>query len=96
MIVAALAARETAANLARDGVDVAAVDRWFERQNDQFKVGAFIDMNDDQAWAILYTLAGQEISRDLMERDRNLIRNYIQSKAATERNARGLPDPPER
>lgn len=94
MAVATLTSRELAADLAADGVDVAAIDRWFARQNDRFRVGAFIEMDDAQAWAILDTLKGREVPSDLMEWNRNTIRNYVQAKAIAERYARGLPDPP--
>jgi hypothetical protein len=94
MVVAALVSREMAADLAADGIEVAAIDRWFARQEDRFQVGAFIDMDEAQAWAILDTLKGREVRADLMARNRDTIRTYVQSKAVAERSARGLPDPP--
>lgn len=80
-----------AARLAGAGIDKAALDFWFERQDETFRTRAFYDMAEDEAAAAITTLEDGVVPAGLLEAHAGLIGGYLAMRVLAERIARGLP-----
>jgi hypothetical protein len=77
--------------LSAAGIDHAALDRWFAAQSEEFRTRAFVEMRDDEATAIVETLAPAALSPELFERHSELVGGYLASLVIAIRVERGLP-----
>jgi hypothetical protein len=76
--------------LGAQGIDTAALDRWFARQSVEFRTTAFTTMSEADLGAALGTLAGHEVPADAMERYAPMIGGYMSALMIIERIERGL------
>jgi len=77
--------------LAEAGIDHAALDRWFAAQSEDFRTRAFVDMGENEATAVLETLAPGTLSPEMFERHGELVGGYLASLVVALRVERGLP-----
>ena len=77
--------------LAAAGIDSAALDRWFAAQSEDFRTRAFVDMSEDEASAVLETLAPATLSPELFERHSQLVGGYLASLVVAFRVEHDLP-----
>jgi hypothetical protein len=77
--------------LADAGIDSASLDRWFAAQSEDFRTRAFVDMSEDDAAAVIETLAPDVLSAEVFERHGELVGGYLASLVVALRIERGLP-----
>ena len=77
--------------LAAAGIDPAALNRWFAAQSEDFRTRAFVTMGEDEAAAVLETLAPDTLSPEMFERHGELVGGYLASLVVAARIERGLP-----
>ena len=77
--------------LASAGIDPASLDRWFAAQSEEFRTRAFVAMSEDDAAAVIETLAPGTLSPETFERHAELVGGYLASLVVALRVERGLP-----
>ena len=77
--------------LASAGIDPASLDRWFAAQSEDFRIRAFVAMTEEDAAAVLETLAPGTLSPEMFERHGELVGGYLASLVIAARVERGLP-----
>ena len=73
------------------GIDVAALDRWFDRQSDEFRTTAFHSMPEDRVDAALLTLEGDVMPAELLDAHAEIVGGYLAMRIIFIRVAAGLP-----
>jgi hypothetical protein len=76
--------------LAAKGIDPAALDRWFSRQDVEFRTTAFMGMSEAAMTTVFETLAGHEVPAATLEREGPMIGGYLAALVIIERIERGL------
>lgn len=77
------------AQLVAQGIDTAALDRWFARQSTEFRTTAFV-MPRDEHDAIVETLVGNELTAEQMGLNAAAVGRYLSALMIIERVERGL------
>jgi hypothetical protein len=77
--------------LSAAGIEPAALDRWFAAQSEDFRTRAFVTMSEEEAAAVLESLAPGTLSPELFERHGELVGGYLASLVVAARIERGLP-----
>jgi len=83
--------REFRRRLTAAGLDVAAIDAWFDEQDDEFRTQAFIDLDQETQEQDLATLFDGPVSEADGEAHAELIGGYLAARVVTLRVAQGLP-----
>ena len=73
------------------GIEVAALDRWFDSQTEDFRTRAFLEMTDEEATPVLETLEATSIPLALLEQHAELVGGYLSTRVLMFRAERGLP-----
>ena len=89
-VIGLVTRRTLGERLGANGVEVAALDRWFARQSDAFRTTAFVSMSEADLEAAFATMVGHEVTADAMERNGESIGGYVGALVIMERIGRGL------
>jgi hypothetical protein len=76
--------------LAARGVDSAALDRWFARQDLEFRTTAFMGMGEAALATVIQSLADHEVPAAKLESEGQMIGGYLAALVIMERIERGL------